>query len=260
MGIFDSGVGGLTVLKQVMKVLPQENVIFLGDTARVPYGGRSVEEIVSINREILDYFLRQQVDMVIMACGTSSAIAYPVLKEEYKFPIISLIEPGAKAALAATKNFRIGLIATIGTVQSQAYQKAIKSINAEAKVFAQGAPLFVPLIEGGFIEGKETKKIAREYLQPLMEEKVDTIILGCTHYPHLRDVIQEIVGEDVSLVDPAKGATLVAKAALLSKGKLNDGGHKGHYHYFVTGSPAHFEELGSKLLNKNISGVKQVRL
>ena len=253
IGVFDSGVGGLTVLKKIISFLPTEDILYLADTARVPYGGRTKEEIISINREILNYFEGKKIDLVVMACGTSSSIAYPALKDDYTFPIVSLIRPGAKAALNATRNLQIGIIATIGTVNSQSYQKMISELNFEAKAFAEGCPLFVPLIEGGFFDTEETRKIAREYLSPLLSAGVDTIILGCTHFPHLSKIIQEIAGEKIVLVDPSENAALEVREIMESKKLINPKNHKGHIDYVVTGSVSHFEELGSRLL-----GVKQV--
>jgi glutamate racemase len=260
VGIFDSGVGGLTVLRQFMKHLPQEDVIYLADTARVPYGGRPPEEIIEINKGILDYFEEQKVKMVIMACGTSSSIAYPVYKDKYDYPIVSLIAPGAQAAVASTRNNKIGIIATLGTVKSRAYQTMIHEMRMEAEVTSEACPLFVPLIEGGFIQSDETRKVAREYLKPLIKAQVDTIILGCTHYPHLSEVIREIAGQNVVLVDPADDSVMMAKGILEKLGMLNEKGRKGKISYVVTGPVAQFEELGSRLLGKPIAGAKQIRL
>jgi len=250
VGIFDSGVGGLTVYSEFIRQLPGENVIYLADTARVPYGGRPAEEIIKINEEIIGYFIGRGVKMVIMACGTSSSIAYPVLKDKYDIPIIPMIEPGARGAVQATRNGKIGIIATLGTVNSGAFQNAIK----DAEVYAVACPLFVPLIEGGFIEADETKKVARDYLKPLIKAGIDTLILGCTHYPHLKKIIGEIVGPNVALIDPAYEAVQDAK-----KMQRNKGTH-GKHEFEVTGSPLHFQDLGSKLLGRPIANVKQLKL
>jgi len=258
IGIFDSGVGGLSVLSEVLRQLPSEDIIYLADTARIPYGGRPPEEIININTRILDFFLKQNVKMVIMACGTSSAIAYPVLKDKYPFPIVSLIEPGSKTAVSKTNNLKIGVIATQGTVRSNAYPKEIVSINGDIKVFQEPCPLFVPLIEGGFIEADETRKVAREYLNPLLKEGVDTIILGCTHYPHLLAVLNEITNNLVNFVDPSESSSMLAKDILVSHNLLSKKKTKGEIKYFVTGNALQFEELGSRLLKKPISGSKQV--
>lgn len=253
IGLFDSGVGGLTVLSEVARQMPAENVLYLADTARVPYGGRPPDEIIKINVEIFNYFAEQGVKMVIMACGTSSSIAYPVLKDKYKFPIVSLVEPGSRAALAATKNNRIGLLATAGTVESGSYQRAIKSSKKEAEVIAEACPLFVPLIEGGFFDTDETKKVAKDYLKPLLKEQVDTIILGCTHYPHLLGILRELTEGKITFINPAEEAVKDAKKLLTPKAG------RGQYQFVVTGSVMHFEELGSRLFGKPIIA-KQVKL
>ncbi|MBN2058265.1 MAG: glutamate racemase [Candidatus Saganbacteria bacterium] len=260
IGVFDSGVGGLTVLAQMMKQLPHEDVIYLADTARVPYGGRSAEEIVKINQEIIPYLLKQGVKLIIMACGTSSAIAYPVLKDDYPVHMINLIEPGSREAVAASRSGRIGLIATAATVNSHAYQKKIKELAGDIEVHAVGCPLFVPLIEGGFIETEETRRVAKDYLKPLLKEKIDTLILGCTHYPHLSKVLQELAGPEVRLIDPAEAAVADAKAMLTKAGTLRTKAVPAKYKYFVTGSPIQFQDIGSRLLGKPIVGTKQVTL
>ncbi len=198
--------------------------------------------------------------MVIMACGTSSSLAYPKIKDDYKFPIVSLIEPGARSAVEATKNGKIGVIATVGTVRSEAFQKKIKELNKEAEVYAEACPLFVPLIEGGFIESQETIKVAREYLKPLLQAGIDTLILGCTHYPHLRKILEEISGPNVTLIDPALEAMADAKKILSKNKMLKSRTGKAKYEFVVTGSPLQFKELGSKLLGKPIPKVNQIKL
>lgn len=260
VGIFDSGVGGLTVLSEFVKALPDEDVIYLADTVHVPYGSRPPEEIIEINVKILDYFIERGVKMIIMACGTSSSIAYPVLKEKYHVPIVAMIEPGARAALQATRNKKIGVIATMGTVNSGAFQKKIAEFDKEAKVFAEACPLFVPLIEGGFIEADETKKVARQYLKPLLKEGIDSLILGCTHYPHLKKVISEITGPEVTLVDPAAEVVQDAKKILSKNAMLNNKTTKPKYEYVATSSPLQFQDLGSRLTGRPIPSVKLVKL
>jgi glutamate racemase len=195
-----------------------------------------------------------------MACGTSSSIAYPVVKGMYKIPIIGLVGPGSRAAVRATRSGRIGLIATVGTVESKAFQEEIKGIKPEVEVFAQGCPLFVPLIEGGFIEVEETKRIAREYLKPLIESKIDTLILGCTHYPHLEGIIREVVGEEVLLIDPAAPAVHDAQKVLKKEGLLSERTGPASYTYLVSGSVPQFKDLASKLLQRPIVSAKKVTL
>ena len=260
IGIFDSGVGGLTILSQVQQKLHNEDVIYLADTARVPYGSKSPEEIIAINHEIIPFLIDKGAKLIIMACGTSSSIAYPVVKDEYPVHLINLIEPGSHAALASSQNGKIGVIATVATVNSHAYQKKIKELNSDAEAFATGCPLFVPLIEGGFTETDETKKIAKEYLQPLLKQEIDTLILGCTHYPHLTKIIKEICGAKVTLVDPAEEAANVAKQLLKKSGTLKTTARPARYTYFTTGQAAQFETIGSRLLGRPIPQAKQVSL
>ncbi|MFA4844149.1 MAG: glutamate racemase [Candidatus Margulisiibacteriota bacterium] len=260
IGIFDSGVGGLTVLREIIRQLPHEDVVYLADTARLPYGGRSPEEIVKFNEEIIPYLIGEGVKLIVMACGTSSAIAYPVLKDKYKVHLVSLVEPGARSALAATRSRVIGLFATAGTVNSHAYQTMLHSLDNDVVVHARACPLFVPLIEGGFIEAEETRKVVKEYLKPLLKENIDTLILGCTHYPHLARVIQEIAGPNVTLVDPAAATVLETKKLLDKAGTIKDNSHQPKYDYLVTGSPIQFQDLGSRLLGKPINRVRQVVL
>jgi glutamate racemase len=193
-----------------------------------------------------------------MACGTSSAIAYPVLKDNYKVQMISMIEPGAQAAVAASRSGRIGLMATVGTVNSGAYQNAVTALKKEAKVAAVACPLFVPLIEGGFVDGEEAKKVVKEYLKPLLKENIDALILGCTHYPHLARVIGEKAGPNVVLVDPAEAAVREAKQLLQKAGTLKDKNLPPKYEYLVTGPVVHFQEVGSRLLGKPITHAKHV--
>ncbi len=260
IGMFDSGVGGLTVLSRVMQLMPSEDVVYFGDTARVPYGGRTPNEILRFNQEIMDLLIGKGCKAVIMACGTSSAIAYPILKDKYQVPIIQLIEPGSRAALRATENRKIGVIATQATVDSGAYERTIKRISKDVQVFQNACPMFVPLIEGGFIEAEETKKVAAQYIKPLKKAGIDTLILGCTHYPHLAKVLHEVSGIKVKFVDPAEETAIETRNLLSSKGllskKLQD--NKGKYSYYVSGSPMQFEDIGSRLLGSPIRGVVQV--
>ncbi len=263
IALFDSGVGGLSVLKEVMKQLPSENVIIIADTARLPYGGRSAAEIVKINNEIMNFIMPLGAKLVVIACGTSSAIAYPIIKEHYKVPMISLIEPGAQAAVRATGNGKIGVIATQATTDSGAYERSIKRIRKDAEVFSAACPLFVPLIEGGFIEADETRRTAAQYLKPLIKQGIDTLVLGCTHYPHLTKILREITGIKMKFIDPGEEAVAEAKKLLASKNLLAQKEHsleRNQYRYFVTGSVAQFQDMGARLLGKPVMNVKQVVL
>jgi glutamate racemase len=260
IAMFDSGVGGLTVFEKLTKLLPNESVLYLADTARVPYGGRSAGEIIKINREILDYFVKQGAKIMIMACGTSSAIAYPELKDKYKVPMLGMIEGGAKMALSATKNKKIGVIATAGTINSGAYQAAIKKLDSTIQVFGSACPLLVPLIEGGFALSDETSRVLKDYLKPLLQENIDTLILGCTHYPHVIGPIKQIVGPNVGLVDPAEEAARSAKELLTKLKLMNDTRAVPTYTFKVTGPSAHFQELGSRLMGKPLQNVEELKL
>ncbi len=201
IGVFDSGVGGLTVLRQLYRQLPQESILYFGDTKRLPYGIRTPEEILQFVREILHWMKEEQVKMVIMACNTSSALALETVRSEFDFPILGLIHPGAKAALSQGK--RIGVISTVATAASNAYRNAIQEVDSRAKVWQVGCPEFVPLIEQNRIYDPHTKKVAQGYLEPLLKNRIDTLVYGCTHYPHLHGLLREILPSYVKLVDPA---------------------------------------------------------
>ena len=282
IGMFDSGVGGLTVMKEIISRLPEVRIVYLGDTARVPYGNRSREELIRFGEEIISFLIEQGAEAIVVACNTSSANALPVLKERFNLPLIGTIEPGAKAAVKATTQGRIGLIATEATVRSKAYTSAVKGVlnkgvlpdKAELRegwqqgrsaievVEEQACPLFVPLVEAGLSHSLEAKNIARTYLTSLQKAKVDTLILGCTHYPFLAPVIQELMGQDVILVDPA-----LAMAEELEKvlGELEKWpGHNpatvdGSHRFFVSGDPGLFTQVGNTLLPGQIKQVQQIK-
>lgn len=201
IGVFDSGVGGLTVLTQLYRQLPNESILYFGDTARLPYGTRSPAEIVQFTREILCWMQQQQVKMVVMACHTGSALALETVRWEFPFPILGVILPGAKAAVKQGR--RIGVIATPATAASNAFQQAIQEIDSTAQVWQVGCPEFVPLIEDNRINEPYTKEVARRYLTPLLQQQIDTLIYGCTHYPHLSPVLRSLLPNSIKLVDPA---------------------------------------------------------
>ncbi len=209
IGIFDSGIGGLTVLRELYQQLPNESILYFGDTARLPYGNRSRAEIIEFVREILTWMVQQGVKMVIMACNTSSALALETVRSEFSLPILGLILPGARAAVRQGR--RIGVIATPATAASNAYRRAILEIDSQCQVWQVGCPEFVPLIEQGRIDDPVTDEVAREYLAPLMQQQIDTLVYGCTHYPHLEPVLRTILPQSIHLVDPA--VHLVAASA-----------------------------------------------
>ncbi|MGD0621810.1 MAG: glutamate racemase [Thermacetogeniaceae bacterium] len=215
IGVFDSGVGGLSVVRQILKQLPDESIVYFGDTARVPYGPRPSAEIIAFGDQILSFLLRFDVKVVVAACNTSTSVSLPVLRRKYHLPLLGVVEPGVRAALQVTGNRRIGVLATAATVNSGSYTRGFQAYDPGVTVFAQACPQFVPLVESGKIDGPEVRAATRQYLQPLQEAGVDTIVLGCTHYPFLAPVIRELAGEAVEVVDPAE-ETVKELAALLA--------------------------------------------
>jgi glutamate racemase len=256
IGLFDSGVGGLTVLKQIYRQMPNESILYFGDTARLPYGTKSPEEILQYVREIIDWMLTQGVKMIIMACNTSSALALEIVQDEYDIPILGLIFPGARAAVQNGK--RIGVIATPATAASNAYQKAIKEVNSAVKVWQIGCPEFVMLIEQNQINSVYTKKVARQYLQPLIEQNIDTLIYGCTHYRHLEKVFSSILPPSVQIIDPAESIVVAAEKELELMGLKNNQAYPST-RFCVSGSPRQFAALSQQWLGY-LPHVEQVQL
>lgn len=245
IGIFDSGVGGLTVLRELYRQLPHESILYFGDTARLPYGTRSQAEILQFVREILTWMVEQGVKMVIMACNTSSALALEAVRSEFPLPILGVILPGARAAVQQGR--RIGVIATPATAASNAYRRAILEMDAEARVWQVGCPEFVPLIEQGRIDEPYTYEVAREYLAPLMQQQIDTLIYGCTHYPHLAPVLRQILPPSVQLVDPAVWVVTAAAQELEVLG-LRDNQPPLPTQFTVSGCPQQFAQLSVQWL------------
>jgi glutamate racemase len=245
IGVFDSGVGGLTVLQEIYRQLPNESVLYFGDTARVPYGNRTAAEIIQFTRQTLDWLVDRGVKMAIVACNTSSALALETVRSEYDLPILGVILPGARAA--ALQGQRIGVIATPATVNSNAYIHAIQEANPQAQVWQVACPQFVPLIENNQIDDPQTLAIAKEYLQPLLDRSIDTLVYGCTHYPHLEPVLRQFVPMSVKFVNPA-----VAVVAAAAK-ELNVLGIQSHCQsalteFVVSGNPAQFAQVATQWL------------
>lgn len=262
IGVFDSGVGGLTVLQEVRRQLPEESVIYFGDTARVPWGARSQSEIIGFVREILSWMESQEVKMVIMACGTSSALALDALRDSFDLPILGIILPGARAAVR--KGRRIGVIATHATVKSNAYAQAIAESLAEsheqAQVLQVACPEFVPLVEAGRIDDPYTLEVARSYLAPLIEANIDTLVFGCTHYPHLARVCRQILPAHVQLVDPAVYLVRAAAHELELLGLRNSKtSHPAYTRLCVSGDPEQFAQFSRRWINK-LPSVEKVTL
>jgi glutamate racemase len=245
IGIFDSGVGGLTVLRQLYRQLPNESIIYFGDTARLPYGIRSQAEITQFSREIITWMQQQGAKMVIMACNTSSALALEAVRQEFNLPILGIILPGASYAVQQGK--RIGVIATPATAKSNAYKRAILEISPEVKVWQVGCPEFVPIVEQNRIFDPYTTEVARSYLEPLLEQDIDTLIYGCTHYPHLAPVLRSLLPPKVKLIDPAVNLVAACTQELDLLGLRNT--HPAHAtHFAVSGCPQKFAETSLQWL------------
>ncbi len=253
IGIFDSGLGGLTCVKKVMDLMPNENIIYFGDTGRVPYGTRSPQTIVKYVRQDINLLKSFDIKYIIIACGTASSAALPHIQDEVDTDIIGVLEPACRAAVAATKNGRIGVIGTSGTINSGKYLQTIRDINPDIDVISQACPLFVPLVENGYTNGEVVSTIAKEYLAPICQFGVDTLILGCTHYPLLADEIQKIVGNDVTLINSG-AETAVAAFKYLKEHDMLSGNSSGKAEYYVSDSVNGFKELAGVFLEKDIDG------
>jgi len=260
VGVFDSGVGGLTVVSELFKILPQEDIIYFGDTAHLPYGSKSKEAVTRFSLEIANFLKAQEVKIIVVACNTASSFALSSLRENIELPVVGVIEPGAKAAIETTRNFKIGVIGTEGTVKSRAFEDALKRIDKNIKVFSQACPLFVVLVEEGWLDEPETASIAEKYLFPIKEKGVDTLILGCTHYALLKELISRIMGQEVSLIDTAKATAKAVQRTLGEKNLLTEGNHKGVHKFFVSDDPEKFLQLGKRFLGKNMDKAERVNL
>jgi len=258
IGVFDSGIGGLTVVKALMEDLPSESIVYFGDTARVPYGTKSKSTIVRFSLENVEFLLRFGVKCIVIACNTSSSWALPTLRKYFKVPIVGVIRPGALAAVRGTKTKRVGVIGTTATIHSRAYENAIHRLDPTVTVFSQGCPLFVPLVEEGWLNGTISRQVAEQYLQPLVRQRIDTLILGCTHYPLLAPTIQRVLGPGVRLVDSARQTASEVRGVLLGTDTLSDRRARPRYRFFVTDEPAHFNRVGHHFLGQVIGSVERV--
>ena len=256
IGVFDSGIGGLTVARELFRVLPNERVVYLGDTARVPYGNKSKETVVKFSTESVLFLMDQKVKLVVVACNTASSFALPALRKFSSTPVLGVIDPGVEAALQATRSGRIGVIGTTSTIGSGAYQKGIKRRAPKAQVVSVSCPLFVPFAEEGWVSDKIIESVAHKYLAPLKSSKIDTLILGCTHYPLLKNTIAKVMGEKVRLVDSATQTALKASLLLKKLNQLNTARRSGH-RFFVTDEPKQFSKLSKRFLGKSIGQVQR---
>jgi glutamate racemase len=258
IGVFDSGIGGLTVVRALTHRLPHENIVYFGDTARVPYGPKSPQVVRDYAAQDVEFLVSQGVKMVVIACNTVSAVALDVVQKRAGVPVVGVIQPGASTAVAASKRKRIGIIGTAATVSSGAYVHALRQLDPSVQAFAQACPLFVPLAEEGWMEHAATKMIAKEYLFPLTQEKIDTLILGCTHYPVLRAAIQQAVGHDVMLIDSGEATAGVVAELLESEGLGNPSPDRPNLQFHVSDIPAKFAEVGERFLGHTMGRVHRV--
>ncbi len=256
IGVFDSGIGGLTVVKALQQVLPGESLVYLGDTAHVPYGNKSAATVTSLSLANLKFLLSKQVKLVVVACNTSTAVSLPVLQRATVVPVIGVIEPGARAAVEATRSHRIGVIGTVGTIESGAYQRAVKRLEPKAKIFEQACPLLVPLAEEGWTDHAVARRVLEEYLEPLKKAKVDTLILGCTHYPLFKTLIQRVMGRSVKIVDSAQATAHVVREVLGTSSPSSPSSPS----FFVTDVPRQFERLGRTFLGRPVRPVRVVKV
>ncbi|MFH0871501.1 MAG: glutamate racemase [bacterium] len=258
IGIFDSGIGGLTVFKEIRKALPQERLIYLGDTARFPYGTKSPATVVRYALENTAFLLKHQVKMLVVACNTASAYSLEMIQERFPLPAIGVVDPGAKAAVAVSKG-RIGIIGTEGTISSQAYPKAIRRLNPSLAVLSQSCPLLVSLVEEGWLDNEIATKVTEHYLADLRKGEIDTLVLGCTHYPLLKATFRKVVGEGVRIIDSAE-ATSGEVVSLLEENGLRRMEGDGESHIYVTYLPQRFERVGRLFLHEDLPPVHQVDL
>jgi glutamate racemase len=258
IGVFDSGIGGLTVLRALHERLPQESTVYLGDTARVPYGTKSADVVTRYSVKNAEALMEYGVKLLVVACNTASSVAIPTLRKLLPIPVLGVIEPGAHAAAQATKSGRVAVIGTPGTIKSGAYQRALQAERKDVKVQAFACPLFVPLAEEGWVEGEVPALVARKYLAAL--DGADTLVLGCTHYPLLKGVISEVVGPSVTLVDSAHATAQRAAELLAERDLLKTGLSSVERHFLVTDVPERFVEVGSRFLGRPLSGARQIDL
>jgi glutamate racemase len=258
IGVFDSGVGGLTVVRRIIERLPDESVIYLGDTARVPYGAKSPATVIRYARACAQMLLQRGIKLLVVGCNTASACALEVLREELPIPVLGVIQPGARFAVDTTRNGRIGVIGTLGTVASRAYPLVIHSLAPTVQVFSKACPLFVPLAEEGWTEGPVVREVARAYLGELAGHNIDTLVLGCTHYPLLASVIAEVVGDGVTLVDSAEAAAGVVAETLETMHLAHPEPGAGSRRFLVSDAPETFARVGRRFLCREISDVEWV--
>ena len=252
IGIFDSGIGGLTVMQEITRVLPGEDIVYLGDTARVPYGTKSKETVIKYSLENAEFLTSCGIKLLVVACNTASAYALKELSSRVSVPVVGVIEPGASMAVGITRTKKVGVIGTEGTIRSGAYFDAIKKIDSKVVVYLKACPLFVPLAEEGWTDNQVAYLTATAYLESFTEEGIDTLVLGCTHYPLLKRTIKRVLGEDVVLIDSAEATSYEVRRVLTEHKLLRTRSTRGRYKFFVTDSPHRFQYVGARFFNAPI--------
>ena len=260
IGVFDSGLGGLTVAKAIKEKLPNENIVYLGDTARVPYGNKSTLLVTGYATQITNFLLGENAKLIVVACNTASALALPALQSEFLVPILGVIIPGSQAAVHATRNKHVGVIGTTATINSNAYALALREIESSIQITTQACPLFVPLVEEGWLNGPVPSEITASYLKNINMKNVDTLILGCTHYPLLKPMIQDIVNDNTVLIDSAETVAEEVAIILIEKKMSADSSNKGLLKCFVTDSPIQFENIAKRFLGYSLNNVQTVQI
>ncbi len=252
IGVIDSGFGGLTVVKELLRQLPKEEILYIGDTARCPYGPRPDHEVRKFTWEMINYLLFKEIKMLVIACNTATAVVLEEAKSKLKIPVIGVIHPGAISALKATKNDYVAVIGTVGTIQSDAYKKALTNINGNIKVESLACPPFVPLVEKGVFDGEEAYEVVRKGLQPLKSSAIDTMILGCTHYPLLTNVIQDVMGETVEIISSGDETAREVSALLYHNELLYTGNRQPNHTFYTTGEENRFKQFAVQWLGQNV--------
>ncbi|MBP6875931.1 MAG: glutamate racemase [Candidatus Eisenbacteria bacterium] len=258
IGVFDSGIGGLTVVRALRRCLPGEDILYFGDAARLPYGTKSADTVLRFSRECVSFLSRRGIKMLVVACNTASAVALPVLTESLAMPAVGVIAPGVAAARRISKRKRVGVIATEATVASGSYRIGLQASGEGWEVFETACPLFVPLVEEGWISGELPRLAVQRYLAPLLDRRIDVLILGCTHYPLLREVIEETAGPEIALIDSGEEAARETAARLTDLGMANPRAEGGRCSFFVTDRPRRFEEIGAQFLGRPLEAVTLV--
>lgn len=260
IGVFDSGVGGLTVAREVMRQLPDENIVYFGDTARVPYGSKSKDNIIRYSRQIIRFLLTKDVKAIVIACNTATALALDVVQKEFDIPIIGVIEPGARAAVAETRNNHIGVIGTEATIRSEMYTKVIRGMDPKMQVNGKPCPLFVPVVEEGFAKHHIAEEVIDYYLSDMKDSGIDTMILGCTHYPLLRSRIMKYFGDSIHLVNPAYETAMDLKKILEEQNLANDTENLTKYEFYVSDTAEKFKQFANSILPYNVETIQKINI